>query len=190
MSTFAIILLVLAVIITLYIVMTHNAIITYFNACQRAWADVITQELQKTRLLPSLEKMVNEYKIHEADVMKIVTELRSALKNISPTTPDVSALQRVNSESKALMSNINLVAENYPELKASEVYQRFMRELSELEGNISASIRIFNANVEAFNTKIEVFPSVFINDIITRKARLDVFTDVEAAGNFSYKPNF
>jgi len=190
MSTSLIILITIMAILVIYIIATHNGIISYYNACQRAWADVITQELQKNRLLPTLEKMVEEYKIHEADVLQNVTKLRSALNNISPEDTDISALKKVNEQSKALLSNIHIVAENYPDLKASEIYQSFMREISELERNIAASLRIFNANVEKFNVKIEVFPNVLINNWFTHKARLNVFTDETAANNFDYKPNF
>ncbi len=188
--SFFIFIIAIAAIVALYILSVHNGIIGFYNACQRAWADVIAQELQKTRLLPNLEEMVQEYKVHEADVLQTVTELRTALKSISPDQTDVDALKRVNDQSKALLSNINMVAENYPDLKASEIYKNFMRELSELESNIAASIRIYNGNVEKFNTKIEVFPNVLVNKHITHKERLNVFTDTAAAGNFEYKPNF
>lgn len=190
MSTTLILFLALLMVIVIYIITTHNGIIAYYNACQRAWADVITQELQKNRLLPNLEKMVEEYKLHEAEVLQNVTKLRTALTHISPNETDISALQKVNAQSKALLSNIHIVAENYPELKASEIYQSFMRELSELERNIAASLRIFNANVEKFNIKIEVFPNILVNQWFTHKARLNVFTDETAANHFDYKPNF
>lgn len=190
MLTFLIIVLVIIMLLIAYIVGTHNSIIAFYNACQRAWADVITQELQKNRLLPTLEKMVEDYKIHEASVLQNVTELRAALKNISPKHTDLEALKAVNEQSKHLLANINMVSENYPDLKASDIYQSFMRELSELEGNIAASIRIFNANVERFNTKIELFPNILINQYFTHKERLDVFTDAAAQSGFEYKPNF
>ncbi len=190
MSTPLLILLAIIALLLLLIVMIHNSIITFYNACQRAWADVIAEELKKTRLLPNLEKMVEEYKVHEASVLQNVTELRSALQQISPDKTDIDALTKVNQQSKALLNNINMVAENYPDLKASNIYQSFMRELSELENNIAASIRIFNGNVERYNTKIEVFPNVLINKMITHKPRLNVFTDPVAASHFAYQPNF
>lgn len=190
MLAFFITILIIAALLILYGISTHNNIIAIYNACQRAWADVITQELQKNRLLPTLEKMVEEYKIHEASVLENVTELRTALKNISPEHTDIKALKAVAEQSKHLLANINMVSENYPELKASDIYQSFMRELTELEGNIAASIRIFNANVERFNTKIEVFPNVLINNYFTHKKRLEVFTDTTAQSGFEYTPNF
>ncbi len=190
MSTPILILFAIIILLLLGIIMIHNSIITFYNACQRAWSDVIAEELKKNRLLPNLEKMVTEYKIHEATLLQNVTELRSALQQVSPDQTDIDALTKVNQQSKALLNNIHMVAENYPELKASGLYQGFMQELSELENNIAASIRIFNSNVERFNTKIEVFPNILINQLITHKARLNPFTDPTAADHFEYKPNF
>lgn len=187
-STFIMILIIIAI-IALIILVTHNSIIGFYNACQRAWADVITQELQKNRVLPKLEETLASYNLHESSIMQSVTELRTALKNVSQTT-DTATLQKINEQTSALMTSLNMVAENYPDLKSSTLYQGFMKEFSALENNIAASIRIFNANVERFNTKIETFPNVLINNSLTKKPRMNVFTDSQAASNFEYKPNF
>lgn len=190
MSLPFIITLLIPLILIIYIITIHNRIITYYNATQRAWADVITQQLQKNRLLPNLEKMVEEYKIHEADVLQNITALRASLKKISPENSSVEQLKAINNESKALFSQLNMVAENYPELKASTIYQQFMQELSELEKNVAASIRIFNANVETFNTTIALFPNQFINQLFTKKSALPIFEDSRASEAFEYQPPF
>ena len=54
------------------------------------------------------------------------------------------------------------VAENYPELRATENFQQLSRNLSELEDEIQASRRIYNSNVQAYNTKIQVFPNSMV----------------------------
>lgn len=189
MSTFITILVILGV-IGIIILSVHNSIIGFYNACQRAWADVITQELQKNRVLPKLEETLASYNLHESSIMKTVTELRTELKGISAQTADIETVRKINEQSTALIANLNAVAENYPDLKASNLYQGFMKEFSTLERDIAASIRIFNANVEKFNTKIEVFPNVLINNMLTKKTKMNVFTDSQAAAGFEYKPNF
>lgn len=190
MSIPLIITLLIPLLLIIYIITIHNRIIAYYNATQRAWADVITQQMQKNRLLPTLERMVEEYKIHEADLLQNITALRSSLKNIAPENSSVEQLREINNESKMLFSQLNMVAENYPSLKASEVYQKFMQELSELEKNVAASIRIFNANVETFNTTIELFPNLFINQLFTKKSPLPIFDDHQASSDFEYRPPF
>ena len=58
------------------------------------------------------------------------------------------------------LDGIRVVAEQYPELRASESFQRLMAELSELEDQIQASRRIYNANVNAYNTKHPAVPEL------------------------------
>jgi LemA protein len=56
------------------------------------------------------------------------------------------------------LADVKVVAENYPELRATENFQQLSRNLSELEDEIQASRRIYNSNVQAYNTDIEQFP--------------------------------
>ena len=60
------------------------------------------------------------------------------------------------------LGGLRVVAEQYPELRATENFQQLSRNLSELEDEIQASRRIYNSNVQAYNTKIQVFPNSVI----------------------------
>ena len=60
------------------------------------------------------------------------------------------------------LGGLRVVAEQYPELRATENCQQLQRQLSELEDEIQASRRIYNSNVQAFNTKIQQFPGSII----------------------------
>ena len=57
------------------------------------------------------------------------------------------------------LGGLRVVAEQYPELRATENFQQLTRNLSELEDEIQASRRIYNSNVQAYNTKIQIFPN-------------------------------
>jgi LemA protein len=57
------------------------------------------------------------------------------------------------------LGGLRVVAEQYPELRATENFQQLSRNLSELEDEIQASRRIYNSNVQAYNTKIQIFPN-------------------------------
>ena len=61
-----------------------------------------------------------------------------------------------------MLGDLRAVAENYPELRATENFQQLSRNLSELEDEIQASRRIYNSNVQTYNTKIQVFPNSVI----------------------------
>ena len=82
---------------------------------------------------------------------------------------DISQLQRVESLSHELMRNLNVIVENYPELKANEIYLRMMNEIDEQNENVSAAISIFNRNVELFNNHIQIFPNNMINTLTIGK---------------------
>jgi len=60
------------------------------------------------------------------------------------------------------LGDVKVVAENYPELRATENFQQLSRNLSELEDEIQASRRIYNSNVQSYNTDIEQFPGSIV----------------------------
>jgi LemA protein len=60
------------------------------------------------------------------------------------------------------LADLRAVAENYPTLRATENFQQLSRNLSELEDEIQAARRIYNSNVQAYNTEIEQFPGSII----------------------------
>ncbi len=103
---------------------------------------------------------------------------------------DISQLQRVESLSHELMRNLNVIVENYPELKANEIYLRMINEIDEQNENVSAAISIFNRNVELFNNHIQIFPNNMINTLTTGKKAIRPFRDQSTLQNFDYRPNF
>jgi LemA protein len=88
------------------------------------------------------------------------------------------------------MSGLNVAVEAYPELKASDLYKGWMKELAEAESNVAAAIQIFNRNVEDFNNSLQVFPGNMVNGFFNREKPLATFTDPEAEADFEYKPQF
>jgi LemA protein len=60
------------------------------------------------------------------------------------------------------LADVKAVAENYPELRATENFQQLSRNLSELEDEIQAARRIYNSNVQSYNTSIQQFPASII----------------------------
>ena len=62
----------------------------------------------------------------------------------------------------AALANLRAVAENYPDLRATENFQRLQADLNEIEDEIQASRRIYNSNVQSYNTKIQIFPNSLV----------------------------
>ena len=189
MSTEFIIGLSVMLILALITVIIYNGIITRMNSVERAWSDVITQERQKNKIIPHLEKLVSEYKEFEQGLLTKITELRSALSRLSGDTIDSASLSQAESKTQDLLKGINIAVENYPDLKASEGFNNLMREISEQQENIGAAIRIFNKNVEDFNNGIQVFPNSLVNSLFNKKVKIEAFKDSEASAGFEYRPN-
>ncbi|OTG96185.1 LemA family protein [Acinetobacter sp. ANC 3832] len=168
----------------------RNNIVRYFNATKRAWAEVANFERQKVKTLETLETTLSQYTQFEKSTLEKVTELRQQILNLNTTSTDVSQLQLIEKLNQDLMRSLNVVVENYPELKANTLYAKMMDDIQEQNENVGAAITIFNRNVEAFNNTIEVFPNNMINTITLAKKPILPFSDAVVAQNFDYRPNF
>ena len=94
--------------------------------------------------------VVKSYAKHEKDTLFEVIKLR---KNMS--------IEEKNAENKKMdenFSKINIVAENYPELKSSENYKTLQQSIVEVEEHLQAARRLYNSNVSIYNQMIVSFP--------------------------------
>ncbi|MFV0539875.1 MAG: LemA family protein [Aestuariibaculum sp.] len=159
MTTPLIILITAAALFIIYGIMVSNQIIGYKNAVLQAYGSIEIYLKNRFDLIPNLVSLLNKYMAHEKEVLLKVTELRSK-------TDDNAASQEekinASNEFSGLMNNFNLTAENYPELKADTQFLKLQHELSDLEDYISAARRAYNANVTAYNNKIQMFPASII----------------------------
>ena len=168
----------------------RNNIVRYFNATKRAWSEVANFERQKVKTLEALEATLDRYTQFEKSTLEKVTELRQQILNLNVNDTDISQLQQIEKMSKELIRSLNVVVENYPELKADALYSKMMDDIQEQNENVGAAITIFNRNVEEFNNTIEIFPNNMINTITLAKKSIRPFSDNIATQNFDYKPNF
>lgn len=168
----------------------RNTIVRYFNATKRAWAEVSNFERQKIKTLDTLEQTLSQYTQFEKSTLEKVTELRQQILNLNMHSADVVHLQHIEKLNQDVMRSLNVVVENYPELKANTLYLKMMDDIQEQNENVSAAITIFNRNVEEFNNTIQVFPNNAINSLTLAKKPIRPFSDAVALQNFSYRPNF
>lgn len=168
----------------------RNTIVRYFNATKRAWAEVANFEVQKAKILENLEQILTQYTEFEQSTLEKVTALRQQILNLNLNSTDVSQLQYIEKLSQDLMKNLNVVVENYPELKADQLYLKMMEEIQQQNENVGAAITIFNRNVEEFNNTIQVFPNNLINTLTLSKKPIRPFSDPILLKNFDYRPNF
>ena len=178
------------VLLIVWVIMIRNNIVRYFNATKRAWAEVANFERQKVKILESLEQTLAQYTQFEKSTLEKVTELRQQILNLNLNSADVSQLQHIEKLNQDLMKSLNVVVENYPELKANQLYAKMMDDIQEQNENVGAAITIFNRNVEAFNNTIEIFPNNIVNTMTLAKKAIRPFSNPVVNQNFDYKPNF
>lgn len=188
-------LLIFIVIIAIAILATiliHNSIIQKHNRLRQSWADVITQERQKTQIIPKIEGLVKDHKEYESSLLNSLTQMRTAAAKLNRSANDVTpdTLKDFQHDFKNAVSHFNVAVENYPDLKSIQLYRDLANEISEQEDNVGAAIRIYNSNVATFNTAIEVFPNSLINNIMTKKNPAMPFDHEESANAIGFKPSF
>ncbi|MGB0121341.1 MAG: LemA family protein [Solirubrobacterales bacterium] len=150
----------LIVIVGLWWVATRNGIISSRNRVEESWSGIDVQLKRRHDLIPNLVSTVKGYATHEQQVFENVTQARAE----AMATPSDSVEKTAAAEGtlNRAMADLRAVAENYPDLKATENFQQLSRNLSELEDEIQASRRIYNSNVQSYNTKIQQFPTSIV----------------------------
>ena len=152
----------LLALVGLWVVLTTNSFIRARNKVDEAWSGIDVQLKRRHDLVPNLVETVKGYAEHESATLVAVTQARSAA--MSATTG--AERRAAEAQLTGALAGIQVVAEEYPELRASETFRALQGELSELEDQIQAARRIYNSNVNAYNTRIQLFP----NSVVAGKA--------------------
>jgi LemA protein len=148
----------LLALVALWVVITNNSFIRARNKVDEAWSGIDVQLKRRHDLVPNLVETVKGYATHESTTLAAVTQARAAAMQAGSGAERTQAEERLTSA----LDGIRVVAEQYPELRASQQFQTLMGQLSELEDQIQAARRIFNANVNDYNTRIQVFPNSLV----------------------------
>jgi LemA protein len=154
-----IITLIVASVIVLLLILIYNSLVGKKNQVANAFSSIDVLLKKRFDLIPNLTKMVKRYMQHEADVLTRVTEMRS--KSMSGRMTDAEAVV-MDQEVSSALGKIMVAVENYPDLKASENFINLQASLNEVEEQISAARRAYNASVKDYNNALEMFPSSIV----------------------------
>ncbi|MEY2394810.1 MAG: LemA protein [Acidobacteriaceae bacterium] len=150
-----IIFLAILVVVAVVLIGMYNSLVQLRVRCDSAWSDIDVQLKRRHDLIPNLVETVKGYAAHEKGTFESIAKFRS--QAMQATTPEGKA-EAENQLSGALKS-LFAVAENYPQLKASEEFTQLQGSLSQTENSIQSSRSNYNAAVQDLNTKIQVFPT-------------------------------
>ena len=139
-------------------ILIRNSMIGSRNRVDEAWSGIDVQLKRRHDLVPNLVETVKGYATHEQAVFTKTTEARAEAMKAGT----VAATQQAEAKLSGALADLRAVAENYPDLRATENFQQLQRDLNEIEDEIQAARRIYNSNVQAYNTKIQIFPNSIV----------------------------
>lgn len=156
--TIALIVIAVLLLAGLAFILIRNSMISSRNRVDEAWSGIDVQLKRRHDLVPNLVETVKGYATHEQKTFENVTAARAeAMKAGS-----VEATQEAEAKLSGALTDLRAVAEQYPDLRATENFQQLQRDLNEIEDEIQASRRIYNSNVQSYNTKIQIFPNSIV----------------------------
>jgi LemA protein len=134
---------------------SYNKFVGQEEAIKSQWAQVENQLQRRNDLIPNLVETVKGYAQHEEGVFKEIADARSRL--LAAKSPEES-IAAANQQTSAL-GRLLAVAENYPQLRANEQFNRLMDELSGTENRIAVERMRYNEKIQEYNTTRRRFPS-------------------------------
>lgn len=147
-----IIIIVIAILLVLLIM--YNGLVKKRNAVKQSRSSIDVYLTQRFDLIPNLVECVKGYAKHEEKLLESITKLRTEY-NVSK---DLNKASLLNTQ----MNKLIAIVENYPDLKASENFLNLQKNLTKVEDQLQAARRLYNMDVTAYNTAIQVFPTNLI----------------------------
>ncbi|MCL4353523.1 LemA family protein [Patescibacteria group bacterium] len=159
---------IVVVVIVGFVWLLYNSIIVSKMRVSEALSQIDVQLKRRTDLIPNLVETVKGYAKHEKEIFEKVSEQRQNL--VSAKGPEEKA--KINNQLSQTLKSILAIAENYPDLKASQNFMELQEEISDTENKIAYARQFYNSVVLDYNTKLKVFPNVIF-------AKLFNFKDAE-----------
>src|SRR2546421_8100728 len=141
--------------LVLLAIILYNGLAQLRVRADSAWSDISVQLKRRHDLIPNLVETVKGYATHEKGTFENIARYRSAA--MSATTP--AEKSQAEGQLTQALRGLLAVAENYPQLQASQQFTSLQGSLSEIEDAIQNSRRYYNAVVRDLNTKVVTFPS-------------------------------
>jgi LemA protein len=155
----------------------YNRLIRNRNLVNEAWAGIDVQLQKRFELVPNLVQTVKGYATHESSVFEEVTKLRnSGETRVGKRAEQETALSRS-------LGRLFALAEDYPDLKASEGFQQLHSSLVDIENDLQYARRYYNGAARDNNNLVESFPSNIVANVF--KFTMAEFFEIELASQRS-----
>lgn len=151
-------------VIAVFFYITYNGLVGKEEGLNSAWANVETQYQRRADLIPNLVNTVKGYAAHESQTLEAVTDARSRATSITLSVEELTSeqlmeYQRAQEQVRSALGRLLAVAENYPDLKASQHFLELQTQLEGTENRIAVARKDFNDKAQSFNTTVRRFPT-------------------------------
>ena len=145
-----------AAIVVLFLIVHYNRLIRGKNGCDNAFSTIDVQLKMRCDLIPKVVDAVRGYMTHERGTLEQLTALRN-----QASAPGVPAEKRLalDGQMSGMLTGLLARVEAYPELKASDSVVMLQRSLNEVESQIAAARRAYNAAATGYNNTVETVPT-------------------------------
>ncbi len=170
MLTLLIIILVIIVLLVLWGMGIYNRLVQLRNQVKNAWSQIDVQLQRRYDLIPNLVEAVKGYMTYEKGTLEAVINARNQAQNArnqieqsgGPTSSSIKELAAADTAVRGAVTNLMALAENYPQLRASENMQQLQEELSSTENKVAFARQAYNDNVMLYNTTQQEFPATLL----------------------------
>ena len=157
----------IVVLLLIAAVVLYNRLVSLRNRVENAWAQVDVQLKRRYDLIPNLVETVKGYASHERTTFEEVTKARTAAQQ-AQTVQEQAKAENILTEA---IGRLFAVAEQYPELRATENFQQLQGQLEETEGKIAVSRQVYNDAVLTYDTALETVPTNIVGNMFSFEAR-------------------
>jgi len=155
---YLIVLAVLVAAVLVWLMLTYNRLVRLRNEAQQGFSGIDIQLKRRADLIPNLVEAVKAYAAHESGLFEELAKARAD----TLTAEGVAGAADAAGKTGAALGRLFAVAEAYPQLRASENFQRLQEELTDTEDKIAAARRYYNNVVQKFNTSQQTFPASLV----------------------------
>jgi LemA protein len=162
-----IVVIVVVVVLLLFLALAFNHLVRLRNETQAGWSNIDVQLKRRNDLIPNLVEAVKGYASHERGLFDEITQARAAVQGGGGPAQTAAASDQLT----GAMGRLFAVAENYPQLRATENFQELQTELTDTEDKIAAARRYYNSVVQTYNSAIQSFPALLYAGMLGFRAR-------------------
>lgn len=161
---------IVAAVLLIWFVSTWNRLVRLEKNVEQSWANIDVLLKQRYDMIPNLVNTVKGYATHEREIFEQFALARQTAAG-ALAQGDVAGVAAAEGMLAGLMPRINMVAEQYPELKADSNFLNLQNQITALENQIADRREFYNASATSFNTAIETIPTNIVAGVKSCKER-------------------